>query len=259
MLTVGNLLCGMAAVLTCAGPRRFESPEESIAVFSTAAWLILVALIFDALDGRVARFTRVASEFGGQLDSLADVITFGLAPGALVYLYIHDTIGAPFNSRLLLYFVAAVFPMCAALRLARFNVENEPDEQSHRFFKGLPAPAAAGAIASTLLVHLWMLRHFGFYQGRDTWLPTYVLPLMLVALALLMVSTWRYSHIANKVFGQQRSFFFMVLFIFLCIVSALLPEVMIALVFLVYAVSGVVGFALDRIVDIVDYEQSRHE
>ena len=254
MLTIGNLLCGVAAVLTCAGPRRLMGPDESIAVFSTAAWLILVALVFDALDGRVARFTKVASEFGGQLDSLADVVTFGLAPGAVVYLFLHDTIGAPFNSRLLLYFLAAIFPMCAALRLARFNVENDPDEESHRFFKGLPAPAAAGAVASLLLVHLWLLKTASFYQGHDTWLPTYVLPAMVVVLSLLMVSTWKYSHIANKVFGQQRSFFFMVLFIFLCIVTALLPEVMIALVFLVYAVSGVVGFALDRIVDLVDDE-----
>ncbi|MFH0965095.1 MAG: CDP-diacylglycerol--serine O-phosphatidyltransferase [Planctomycetota bacterium] len=259
MMTVGNLLCGVGVILICIGRGRPSSPGQLSAVLGSCAWLILIAMLFDALDGRIARFTKAATQFGGELDSLADVITFGAAPAVLAFVFLVNSIREPFNNSPVLYFLVAVFPMCAALRLARFNVENDPDEASHSFFKGLPAPAAAGTVASLVLLHLWLLRTFSFYESHQAWLPTYVLPLMVVALSLLMVSTWKYSHIANKVFGQQRSFFFVVLFIFLCILAAHLPEVMLALGFLVYATSGVVGFALDRLVDLLERDNDEME
>lgn len=252
MLTVTNLLCGVGAILTCSGPEKLTGPAEAAAVLGTAGWLIIVGMLFDALDGRVARATGAASAFGGELDSLADVVTFGVAPAVLAHAFLYKFIEPPFNNRLLLFFLVAVFPMCAAMRLARFNVENAPDEENHRFFKGLPSPAAAGTVASVVLLHLWLAERISAYATHARWVPSYVLPVLVVALSLLMVSTWRYSHVSNKVFGQQRSFFFVVVFIFFCIVTVVFTEVVLAALFVTYAVSGVVGFAADRLIDLIE-------
>ena len=252
VLTVTNLLCGVGAILTCSSPGAVTGLQDAAAVFGTAAWLILVAMLFDALDGRVARATGAASEFGGELDSLADVITFGVAPAVLAHSFLYKFVEPPFNNRLLLFFLVAIFPMCAALRLARFNVENTPGEDDHRFFKGLPSPAAAGTVASIVLLHLWLSKSIDAYGTHANWIPSYALPVLVVALSLLMVSTWRYSHLSNKVFGQQRSFFFVIVFIFFCIVTVVFTEVVLAVLFLTYAVSGVVGFAADRLIDLIE-------
>ena len=108
-----------------------------------SGWLIFVAMIFDGLDGYVARLSRTASDFGAQLDSLCDVVSFGVAPGFLLvkmcpqFTYLH---------RQAVWVIAAAFAACAALRLARFNVETS-DDDDHLYFSGLPSPAAAAVIA----------------------------------------------------------------------------------------------------------------
>lgn len=252
VLTVANLVCGVGAILTCSSPGTVTDLQNAAAVFGTAAWLILIGMLFDALDGRVARATGAASDFGGELDSLADVITFGVAPAVLVHSFLLKYVEPPFNNRLLLFFLVATFPMCAALRLARFNVENAPDEDNHHFFKGLPSPAAAGTMAAIVLLHLWLADTISAYDTRARWIPSFALPVLVVALSLLMVSTWRYSHLSNKVFGQQRSFFFVTVFIFFCIGTVVFTEVVLAALFLAYAVSGVVGFAADRLIDLIE-------
>src|SRR5207244_2409958 len=103
-----------------------------------AGALILAAMIFDALDGYAARLTRSASEFGGQLDSLCDAISFGLAP-AFLLLRLRLQWQSPAVQQAIAV-IAALYLVCAILRLARFNVENSPDPASHRRFKGLPSP-----------------------------------------------------------------------------------------------------------------------
>ena len=244
----------MASILACIDPKASAQTSDPGAVFASAAWLILLAMLFDALDGRIARATGAATDFGGQLDSLADVVTFGVAPAVLAHSFLHYFVKPPFNDRLLLFFFVAIFPMCAALRLARFNVENSPDEDSHRFFKGLPAPAAAGTVASVVLLHMWLMKSVSLYEVHAKWIPSYALPALVVGLSLLMVSTWPYSHLTNKIFGQQRSLFFLLVLIFLCILTARWPAVMLAIAFLAYVTSGVVGFAIDRLVDMIEME-----
>ena len=111
LATVGNLMCGFSA-LAAAGAGKFEH----------AAWLIIIAMLFDAADGRLARMTRTASEFGAELDSLADIVSFGVAPAFLAHYY--TIFRLPGLSEKFAWSASALFVICAALRLARFNVES---------------------------------------------------------------------------------------------------------------------------------------
>ena len=107
-----------------------------------AGWLIFLAMIFDALDGHVARLAKTTSDFGAQLDSLCDVVTFGVAPA---FLLVKMCPGFTFNHSQMVWIIAAAYACCAALRLARFNVETD-DEDDHMNFSGLPSPAAASVV-----------------------------------------------------------------------------------------------------------------
>src|SRR5574342_132788 len=142
---------------------------------------IFLAIFFDAFDGRVARMTKTQSDFGVQLDSLADVISFGAAPALLVYKWALAPLG------LAGIFVAFAFAACGALRLARFNVLAARGEKgSSRFFVGLPIPLAAGAIVALVIAHY---RQFGSTTNATTHVPV---AFVVVLLSFLMVSTVRY-------------------------------------------------------------------
>src|SRR5262249_4385625 len=118
--------------------------------FAAAGWFILAAMIFDMFDGYVARLSKTASKFGGELDSLCDAISFGVAPAFLLL-----KMGPGWDRPLFHQFlagVAALYMVCAVLRLARFNVENSTDAASHKRFRGLPSPGAAGCLASLAIL-----------------------------------------------------------------------------------------------------------
>jgi CDP-diacylglycerol--serine O-phosphatidyltransferase len=157
--------------------------------------LIFVAMIFDGLDGYVARLARTTSDFGAQLDSLCDVVSFGVAPGFLLvkmcpwFTYLHDQA---------VWIIAAAFAACAALRLARFNVETN-DDDDHLYFSGLPSPAAAAVNP--------------LKGGIDSVLQA-ILPFFGLFVALLMVSRIRYPHVTNRVLRGQRSFGHVVAIVF---------------------------------------------
>jgi CDP-diacylglycerol--serine O-phosphatidyltransferase len=166
-------------------------------------WLIFLAMIFDALDGHVARLSRSTSDFGGQLDSLSDVVTFGVAPGFLLvkmcpsFTFSHNEV----------WIIAASYAACAALRLARFNVESTSDDD-HMQFNGLPSPAAAASIAGFALLFYELRRqgnNFIYASEVDTAVQT-ALPFFALFVALLMVSRIPYPHVVNQVFRGQRSF-----------------------------------------------------
>jgi len=160
LATLGNAVCGFGAIYVAAmvmhgGPLP-KDPWASFFVnrgFAAAAYLIFLAMAFDALDGRLARFARHTTDFGGQLDSLADIVSFGLAP-AFVALRTFHLEGPTWNLPLLrlVWAVGALYTCCAAIRLARFNVSNEHGEQHHFSFLGLPSPGAAGAVAGLILM-----------------------------------------------------------------------------------------------------------
>lgn len=196
LLTLGNAVCGFAAI-AFASKVDANNPESAI-YFATSAWLIFGAMVFDALDGYVARLSKTASDFGGQLDSLCDAISFGVAPAFLLLRLGREYEIGIFRQAMAV--IAAIYMACAILRLARFNVENSPDASSHKRFKGLPSPAAAGCVAS-----LCILRVSEFSQTYldpalvKTWAPVGGL-----LAALLMVSQVPYPHLTKQLLRPRR-------------------------------------------------------
>ncbi len=214
--TLGNLLCGFLAVFCCLLAMRAEYSGQAHVfhrleqVFPThiaaGAYLIVLAMIFDALDGRLARLTRRTSEFGAQLDSLSDIVSFGVAPAALfVTLLLRPALGEPINqpdaSRWQIRIgmaCALVYLSCAAIRLARYNAENVKTESSQHRFSGLPSPGAAAAVVALLALHE-ELRQTGYALWGVDWanVSRWVIALTAFAVAILMVSRLDYVHVFN--------------------------------------------------------------
>jgi len=213
LLTLGNLICGFFAIVVAA---RIEKPEamignpDDITNVMLSGWLIFLAMVFDGLDGYVARLARTTSDFGAQLDSLCDVVSFGVAPGFLLvkmcprFTFLHSQA---------VWVIAAAYAACAALRLARFNVESN-DEDDHLYFSGLPSPAAAAVIAGFAIMFYTLRQDINpLKEGVDAVLQV-VLPFFGLLVALLMVSRIRYPHITNRVLRGQRSFGHLVAVVF---------------------------------------------
>jgi CDP-diacylglycerol--serine O-phosphatidyltransferase len=247
LVTLGNAVCGVAAIgVMLKAPHLDVSaadPGKALAAVTTAGFLILLAMVFDALDGRVARFTRSTSDFGGQLDSLSDAISFGAAPALLAYRVFVDTISFdnPVFHRLAIV-MAAIYVSCTLLRLARFNVENVHDEEAHLWFRGLPSPAAAGAVAglAILVPELWVMGSYPQLSMAVVW----SLPLVLLALGVLMVSTVRYSHVVNHLIRGRRPLSY-VLQVLICLALVFfLQEKVLALLFIGYVLSGPAALGL---------------
>jgi len=174
LFTVSSIFLGFYALVLCAGD---ATPQQ----LYQAALAIFFAMFFDAFDGRVARMTKTQSDFGVQLDSLADVMSFGAAPALLVYKWAL----APFGFFGL--FVSFAFAACGALRLARFNVlAQRGDKGSSLFFVGLPIPLAAGTIVAIVIAHF---KQFGQATNAADRLPV---AMVVILLSFLMVSTIRY-------------------------------------------------------------------
>jgi CDP-diacylglycerol--serine O-phosphatidyltransferase len=207
LLTLGNLICGFFAIVVAA---RIEKPEailSNVDIGDTrnvmlSGCLIFVAMIFDMLDGYVARLSRTSSDFGAQLDSLCDVVSFGVAPGFLLvkmcpwFTYLHDQA---------VWIIAAAFAACAALRLARFNVETN-DDDDHLYFSGLPSPAAAAVIAGFAIMFYQLRQNVNPLKDTVDSVLQAILPFFGLFVALLMVSRIRYPHVTNRVLRGQRSF-----------------------------------------------------
>jgi CDP-diacylglycerol--serine O-phosphatidyltransferase len=248
LITLGSLLCGFGAILTATLPKEGTLPLQRIEL---AAWLILVAMVFDALDGRVARMSNQVSEFGGELDSLCDAVSFGVAP-AVVAMAVLSQYYTGWAVRLA-WVACAVFAVCAVLRLARFNVATKPDEESHRVFQGLPSPSAAGMIASFIILHADLVQEYGQFE----WIGRIVLPILLVTVGPLMVSRVRYSHLINEITRGERSFAFLLGLVFFIFLVVILREYIIPVIFTTYLLSGLVGVAIDRVIDRIDLAQNR--
>ncbi len=168
-----------------------------------SGWLIFLAMIFDALDGHVARLAKITSDFGAQLDSLCDLVTFGVAPAFLMVKMCPDF---TYVAREAMWIIAAVFTACAAIRLARFNVETETDDD-HLTFIGLPTPAAAGCIAGFGILFYTLRREGNPLQSAQDidWYMRRFLPAFTLALSALMVSRIPYPHVVNQLLSGHRS------------------------------------------------------
>ncbi len=254
LLTLGNLMCGFAAIHFVA------KPIEPTGVFgwntlTVAGTLVFLGMFFDGVDGFAARLTRSASSFGAQLDSLADVVTFGVAPAFMMLRLVSHYYGpANYTGILgpdadsvyikLVWVIAAFYLCCTALRLARFNVEvRSPDEADHRWFAGLPSPGAGGCVASLIILHQHML--FIDYQqtAPDSFAraSSLLIPLATLACGLGMVSRLRYTHIVNRYLKGRKDFAFAVRLVIPLACALVWFHPTMAAAFMLYALSGPMG------------------
>ncbi len=211
LITSGSLFCGFFALL--------RTLQED---FHTAAVFILASGLLDGMDGKIARYTNTTTRFGVEFDSLADVIAFCVAPGILVYAWALE----PFGRMGVL--AAFLFVVCGALRLARFNLQGSTVES--RFFSGLPTPAAAGLIATGILV---------YYEAGDTGVDKHLNVLIVTyLLAFLMVSTFKYYGFKDIELFRRKPFRWLVIAILLLIVIAYEPEYTLFGLFFAYFISG---------------------
>jgi CDP-diacylglycerol--serine O-phosphatidyltransferase len=195
--------------------------------FWTAAVCIIAAHACDGIDGRVARLTNTTSPFGVEYDSLADLVAFGVAPGILAYRWALEPWGAWG------WLAASLFVTCGALRLARFNVQTGTAEK--RTFVGLPIPAAADMIAATVLLYF-------FFGGQGEMSKHLVLLILIYALALLMVSNFRYYSFKDVNLRAQQSFYALVGLVILVMFVAAQPQILLFSVVMVYVASGPAGW-----------------
>ncbi len=202
--------------------------------FERAAWAILIASIFDVLDGWVARITHTATRFGIEMDSLADVISFGVAPGVLVYTWTLSSFGK--IGWLGSFFLVA----CAALRLARFNVQMGSAEKKH--FTGLPTPASALVIATTVLAYqeiIEILEHIKLERLADVVGKDYWVLAMTFLLAGLMVSNITYHSLKEANLKERRPFGILVIIAAFLAVVAYHPALVLFLVSISYVAVGI--------------------
>ncbi len=223
LVTLANLFFGFLAVAKVADALRLNAPGVEFSVvmpyFELAAILVFVAMVCDALDGRVARMTGQTSNFGAQLDSLADMVTFGMVPAFIAKVLIdwhaqNDVNNLVHIGPKLVYAAAAVYVAGAAMRLARFNVETTVDEEDHREFKGLPSPAAAAVVCS--MVAFFCTRGSESEIGSRLFDPVHynmiivAMPGVLALLGLLMISRVPYPHAVYALAKGRHSMPFLV-------------------------------------------------
>ncbi|MDD2765103.1 MAG: CDP-diacylglycerol--serine O-phosphatidyltransferase [Opitutaceae bacterium] len=217
LMTAGNLFCGFVAVIKCIQARlETMAPgtysHSAAELYVQAVWFILAAVIFDSLDGRLARLGGRESLFGAEFDSLADVVSFGVAPALMMFfLILAPTQGYPVF-RQIGWFIGFVYLLCAAVRLARFNVITNPllhkPKDGSKDFVGLPVPAAAGTVASLVLLLLHLSE-----GNRELHKLSLALPFLLLMIAVLMVSTIRYpsfKHVDWQTKTRFRTFVFII-------------------------------------------------
>jgi len=251
LITLCNLLCGFAAIFIASRDPGVKLPFDW-SPLTVAAAFIFMGMVFDGLDGRVARMTHNTSDLGEQLDSMADMVTFGVAPAFIAVQLVgvktpflssqHDTL---FDRMTLA--IAGIYVACAALRLARFNIEaKKPTESDHMSFKGLPSPGAAGTVAALVLLHQKLVSAYpnagpGTTQVESTW-GTFISEVGMVGVMLLvalaMVSRMRYVHILNRYFRGRARFSRLAAIVVVALLLVVHPQGSFAALFVLYAISA---------------------
>ena len=235
LLTAGNLACGITAIL-CAAHNMLEA----------GAIMVFVAMVCDMLDGKVARMTKTDGPFGTELDSLSDVVSFGVAPAILMHRLVLGEPGVFDHGQRLLWFITVFYPVMAAIRLARYNVEHS--EEATPYFRGLPSPGAAALVCSWIILHQYQnvlpslpvgetykytgLEHLDAFR--------WIVIAVTVVSALLMVSTVRFAHIGNSMFGRL-GFRQLIIIIMLASVLVLFPTYFLVVVTTGYVLYGIIA------------------
>jgi CDP-diacylglycerol--serine O-phosphatidyltransferase len=242
LLTLGNGFCGFVAIAKAMDAVLLSSGNLFEEKITQAAWFIFLAMVFDALDGRVARLTHQTTEFGAQLDSFTDLISFGIAPAVIVKVIYEQSLiqaGQVTYSVKLTLMLTALYAVCAVLRLARYTVETSEDEPAHNIFVGLPTPAAAGVIASGVIFLFQGGETFAF-MANEKWILAmkktmiYLPPL----LGLLMISKIEYVHFFNRFVRGRKTFNFLVQGVLCIFIIAFWHTWALLLCFTLYLLSG---------------------
>lgn len=246
LMTAGNLFCGFLAITKIVEVRMDAAVDSGYPNIRAALFCILLACIFDLLDGRVARMVGKESPFGREFDSLADVVSFGVAPAFLVHRIVLRDVFKDVPE--LGWLIAAVFLICGAFRLARFNCLAAMP-QSHQStsgeFTGVPIPMAAGMVASlTLFLIWWRGKEFAVGNWR------YLLPVLLLFLSYLMVSEIKYPSFKKLNWRATKPFhkmllILLVLAVFFALWERILPVVA-PLVFTAYLIYGFIRPSISR-------------
>lgn len=197
-LTLCNSLCGFAAILYTI--RAFRASDYSAQALFISAWIILGAMIFDALDGLAARVFNAASMRGMEMDSLADMVTFGVAPAAIIAVMAHSIKDATGAYDAYVYAMSGIYVSCAALRLATYNVHAILNDRTDENFSGLPSPGAAAGICSVLI----FFNSAELYDRFSIELAAY-LPIYAALVGLLMISRFSYLHVGKWIFSARRN------------------------------------------------------
>ena len=270
LFTLGNCLCGFASVYYASRGAEFIHPGLDLSCYSLAGYLIFAAMLFDMFDGFMARLTHSASDFGAELDSLADMVSFGVAPAYLALRLVSDPMAAaetlattttaavvrhhvvwpgPLSEDAwlrLFWFIGAIYVCCTALRLARFNVINRHDIDSHLNFRGLPSPGAAAVVASTIVFSeaLYVDKHIIWFNVSANMIVTfkqilpYLIPPVVLIAALLMVSRFAYAHLVNRFLRGRRRFSYVVRLVVILLLIAWQPQITALLAIYLYALSA---------------------
>jgi CDP-diacylglycerol--serine O-phosphatidyltransferase len=220
LLTVGNLFCGYACVV-------YSTRGD----FDTAALFIGVAMVLDNLDGLIARLTNSSTAFGVQLDSLADMVSFGLAPAVLAFTW------GLWPLKRLGWAAGFIYVTATAMRLARFNIQTTVVTDK-RYFVGMPSPPAAAIIASTVYLYPYGL------QEREAALPALA---MVLVPAFLMVSTFRFRSIKAIDVGWHRSYLLLFLSAVALALIATHPRIALVVLSYTYLVSAFIGLAWSKL------------
>ncbi len=212
-LTLCGMFCGFFAILSAINGN-----------FLHAAWAVVLANIFDGLDGWIARLTNTTTRFGIELDSLSDLVAFGLAPAIIIYKWSL----APFGR--LGWAAAFLFVACGALRLARFNIQ--VDMPGSKAFKGMPIPGAATILMSIVIFY------YEFYTGIPD--KNLFFPIITILLSLLMVSTLRYHGLKEIDFREKKPFWVLIVFVIILFFLLIHPSIAIFVFAMAYLIWGII-------------------
>lgn len=227
-LTLCGMFCGFYAIMSAINGS-----------FVHAAWAILFANIFDGLDGWIARLTNTTTRFGVELDSLSDLVAFGVAPSVMMYKWALMPFGR------LGWAAAFLFVACGALRLARFNVQT--GSSGSKAFKGMPIPAAASILSSVVIFF------YVYWEGMPA--KSFIYPVLTISLALLMVSTLRYHGLKEVDFKEKKPFWMLIVFVMILFVMLIHPSTAIFVFAMTYLIWGII----ENIVILVRKQRQKQE
>ena len=255
MLTAGNLLCGFFAILTIF-KGMYATSADALACYRTATYLIFAACAFDLLDGRVARMCKADGPFGREFDSIADVVSFGIAPSLLLVSGVLNQLGS------LGWGIAVLYMLCASLRLARFNcmaaAPKKPNQSMD--FVGLPVPMAAGAVVSTFYL-------VSYFTAKGTIIPDvwqYFMAGCMGVVSILMMSRVIYPSFKHVNFEKKGTAMAIVMVAMAIILFIHNPEVAPAIIFLCYLLYGLIvrpflTRRMRRIIEVKDDEDEAED